>query len=80
MSLEVGNWRVGVAVERYDGIDEFPHLQIGSMEDVCTILMDIDSLDGFTIYIAPEVLALVDDKTLLTCFFSSVCEGGSEEA
>ena len=76
----VGYRTVGISVELDDGIHKVPHLLVGGMEDVCTILVHIDSLDVFAINIASHMRALVNDQTFLACLSGEMGKCGTVEA
>ena len=64
----------------YDRIDKVPHLFVRSMENVCAVFMYVYSFDVFTIYVASQMVALVDNKTSLALFCQFVSHHGSVES
>ena len=77
--LVVGYRRVGVSVERGDGVDEVPHFLVGGVEDVGAINVYVDSFHFFAIHIATQVWTLVNHKAFLAFLVGEVGESGSEE-
>ena len=55
LSLVVGYGGVGVAVEFHEGVHEVPYFAVVGVEDVGSVLVDVDAADVF----APEVPACV---------------------
>ena len=62
LTLIVGNGRVCKAVELGKPGDIVPDLFVVGVEDVCTILMDVDTLDVLGINVARNVGALIHDQ------------------
>ena len=80
LAFIIGHRRVGVAVELNDGIDEIPHLLIGSMEDMRPIFMHIDALNILTIDISAQMWSLIYYQTSFALLMSQMGECGSKEA
>ena len=80
LALVVGHGGVGVAVKLNDGVHEVPHLLVGGVEDMGTILVDVDTFDILAIDIATQVGAFVYDEAGFACLTGFVGEGGAEEA
>ena len=76
----IGYGRVRIAVERYDGVDEIPHLFAGGVEYVCTIFVYVDALYALAIDVAAKLRTLVYYQTPLPSLAGKVSESGSEEA
>ena len=75
----VGYRAVGVAVEGDKCIDKIPHFFIGSMEDMRTVLVYIDTFRLLTINISAELRTFVNNETGLTCLVGFVGKGCSEQ-
>lgn len=54
--------RVGVTVKWHYRVDEIPHLAVGRVEDMCAILMHVNSLYLLAIEISPNMRTLVDNQ------------------
>ena len=80
LALVVGHGGVGVAVELNDGVHEVPHLLDGGVEDMGTVLVDVNAFDVLAIDIAAEMGAFVYDEAGLACLTGFVGEGSAEEA
>ena len=64
--MVVGNGTVGIAVEGHYAVHEVPYLLVVGMEDVCAILVDIDTFNILAIDITAQVRAFVYDKASFT--------------
>ena len=80
LALVVGHGGVGVAVKLNDGVHEIPHSLVGGVEDMGTILVDVNAFDVLAIDIAAEMGAFVDNEAGLACLTGFVGEGGAKEA
>ena len=80
LAFIVGYGGVGVAVELNDRVHEVPNLLVGSVENMCAVFMDVNTLDLFTINVASQMGAFVNHKAGLACLTCLVGEGGTEEA
>ena len=79
-SLVVGHRRVGISVEGHDTVHEVPHPFVGRMENVCAILVHMDSLHILTVDVAAQVGPLVDHQATLAVPSGEVGKGGAKEA
>ena len=79
-SLVVGNGTVCVAVEFHDGIHEVPHQLVAGMEDVRSVLVDIDAFDVFAIDVSAQLRTFVYDETFPTRLTGAVSECRPEKA
>ena len=79
-SLVVCDWRVRVAVELHDAIDELPYLFIIGMENVCTVLMHVDPLHILAVDITTEMRTYVNHQAAFTLFLCLVCVCGAVDA
>jgi len=80
LALVVGHRAVGVAVELYEGVDIVPDLLVGGVEDVRTVLVDIDALDVLAIDVAADMWPTVNYKAGLALGCGKVGKGGSVES
>ena len=72
MSLIVGNRRIDVIVKLCKLIDIIPDLFIGCMEDVSSILVDIDSFNRLAIDIPTNVFSFINHLHFLATFVGFV--------
>lgn len=79
-ALIVGNGRIGIAVERREASDKAPHLLVGSMEDMRTILVYVDIVYAFAMNISTSVLALVNHEATFPTLVHEMGKGGSKKA
>lgn len=70
----------GVAVERHEPVHIVPHLLAVRMEDVCTVLVDIDALHTLTVDVSTEVRSLIYHQTRLSPERGFVCKRSPEQA
>ena len=59
---------------------KIPNFFVGGVEDMGTILVDVDTFDILAIDVTAEVGAFVYDEAGLACLTGFVGEGGAEEA
>ena len=78
-SLVVGHRRVGVTVEFHDGVHKVPHPFAVGMEDVGTILVDIDTFYILAIDVAAEMLAFINHQTFLPLLLGKVGKSSSKQ-
>ena len=76
----VGKGTVGISVEGNDRVYEVPNGLVVGMEDVGTILMDVDAFDILAIDIAAQVWTFVYDEAFLALFPGLVSESGAKQA
>lgn len=76
----VGHRGVGVAIELDDGVHKVPHLPVGGVEDMGTVLVDVNAFDVLAIDVTAEVGAFVYDEAGFASLTGFVGEGGAEEA
>lgn len=69
----VGNGTIGVPIERHNTVYEIPNFFVISMEDVGSILMNVDAFHIFTIDVAAQMRAFVNDKAFLSFLFCTIC-------
>ena len=83
------HWRIGISVEFHYGVYKLPYFPVGSMEDVCPVLMHVDDMAtvafcrcvyGLAIDIAASVVAFVYHETTLAVFACEVGESGAKES
>jgi hypothetical protein len=80
LAFVIGYRGIGITVELDNGIGKVPDLLVGGMEDMGAILMDIDTLDVLTIDITTQMVALVDDQTLLAVKTGHAGKSGTIDA
>ena len=73
--MKVGNRAIGVPVERHNAVNKVPDFFIISMEDVGSILVNVDVFHIFAIDIATQMWTLVYHKARLSslCRFVGKC-------
>lgn len=79
-AVVVGNGTVGISVERYKAVHEVPYLFVVSMENVCTILMNVYAFHIFAIDVTTQVRAFIYHKAFLSLLRGLLREGGTKEA
>lgn len=80
LSFVVRNRAVRVAIEFYDGIDEVPYLFVASMENMGSVIVNIDPFNVFAIDIASKLCSLVYDEAFFPGTGGAVCKCGTEKA
>ena len=80
LSAPVGHRTVGIAVAWYQMIDKGPHPLIGRMEDVCSVLMHIDTLHLSAMDIATRMLTSLYHQTTLACQASQMSKSGAHQS
>ena len=76
----VGKGAIGISVEGNDRVYEVPNGLVVGMEDVGTILMDVDAFDILAIDIAAQVRAFVYDEAFLALLPGLMGESGTKQA
>ena len=76
----VGKGTVGISVEGNDRVYEVPNGLVVGMEDVGTILMDVDAFDILAIDIAAQMWAFVYDEAFLALFPGLMGESSAKQA
>ena len=79
-ALVVGNRRVREAVELREPGDVIPDLFIVCMENMCTVLVDVDALDVLGVDVARNVGALVHDEYTLAVYLGLVSKNCAVQA
>ena len=74
LAMIVGDGAVGVSVKGHDGVYEVPDGPVVGMEDVGSILMDVDAFDILAIDIAAQVWAFVYDEEFFALLLGMVGE------
>ena len=80
LALIVSNRRIRITVKLHNGVHKVPHLLIGCMEDMCPILMHIDTLNVLTIDVAAQMRTLVYHQTLLTHLLCPIGKRSAEQS
>jgi len=75
-----GNRRVDVVVELCELVDVVPNFLIGGMEDMCTILVYMDVLDGFAVDITSDVVSPFNHQAGLSPLHGFISEHCTEQA
>ncbi len=76
----VGDGRVGVAVELYEGVDEVPHLLVRRVEDVCAVFVDVYATHALAIQIAARMRPAVYHEATLALPHGTVCDDRTEQS
>ena len=71
---------VSISVEWHNAVHKVPNLLVGGVEDVCSVFMDIDAFDAFTVHIAAQIWAFVDYEAFLASLLGKIGESGSIKA
>ena len=80
LALVVGQRRVRVSVEGHKRVDKLPYLLVGSVENMCAVLVYVDALALFAIDVASQMGALVDHQALLALPMCHAGIGRPEES
>ena len=78
--MVIGNWTIGIAVKWNYTIHKVPYLFVISMEDVCSILMNIDTFHFFAIDVSTQLRAFVYHKAFLSLLLGLMSKCGTKEA
>ena len=70
---------IGITVKLHQGVDEIPYFLVRGMENMCTILMDVDTFYILTIDITAELRSFVYDKTFFPCQSGKISKRCSKE-
>src|SRR5690606_26526254 len=73
---------VNVIRERRETVDVLPHLRIRGVEQVRTVLVDLDAGRrlGLAVRVATDMRSTLDDRDLAASISGALCNGETEEA
>lgn len=78
--MVVGNGTVSIPIERHNAVYKVPDFFVVGMEDVGSILMNVNALHIFAIDISTQMRAFVNYKAFLSLFSRFVSKCCSKEA
>ena len=80
LALIVGQRGVRVSVEGHKRDDKLPYLLVGSVENMCAVLVYVDAVTLFAIDVASQMGSLVDHQALLALPMCHAGIGRPEES
>jgi hypothetical protein len=80
LSFIIGYRRIGIPVKLYQGVYEVPNLLIGSVKDMRTIFMHMDSFHLLAIHISSQLGALINHKAFLALLCGKMGKCGAKQA
>lgn len=76
----VGYGRIDVVVELRELVHVIPDAFVGGVENMRSVLVNVDAIDLARVHVAGDMVALVDDEAALARLFRLMREHGAREA